>query len=148
MAQTRARTSCASGHAALRGDDAERERGRSRTSGRATPTDPDISLQLRGPHVHHGAAHTARLRHRVDGPCRIVINYTQHIQPLWDKPRQMLDPMTMAVLEDHTCSRGGCHNTVDAAAAAMVPGGQLDLQAVASDEEPLQLALVSRTLFQ
>jgi Hydrazine synthase alpha subunit middle domain/WD40-like Beta Propeller Repeat len=71
--------------------------------------------------------------------CRIVIDYVQHIQPLWDKPRQVLDPMTMAVLEDHTCSRAGCHNTVDAMGAAMVPGGQLDLQNVASDEEPLQL---------
>jgi hypothetical protein len=63
----------------------------------------------------------------------------RHIQALWDKPRQVLDPMTMAVLEDNTCSRAGCHNTADAMGAAMVPGGQLDLQAVASDEQALHL---------
>jgi hypothetical protein len=72
--------------------------------------------------------------------CRITINYVQHIQPLWDKPRLVLDPMNpMVVLEDRTCSRAGCHNTVDAMNAAMVPGGQLDLQAVASDEQALHL---------
>jgi hypothetical protein len=71
--------------------------------------------------------------------CRIVINYTQHIQPLWDKVRQVVDPNTNAVLADNTCARAGCHDTTDAMAAAMVPAGQLDLQAVASDEQPLQL---------
>jgi hypothetical protein len=71
--------------------------------------------------------------------CRIVINYTQHIQPLWEKPRITLDVDGVTVLQNNTCARAGCHNTVDANAAAMVPGGQLDLQNVASDEEPLQL---------
>src|SRR5262249_22212596 len=71
--------------------------------------------------------------------CRIVINYVKHIQALWDKPRQIIDPMTMLVVADHTCTSGGCHSPVDAANAAMVPAGQLDLTAVASDEQPLQL---------
>ena len=79
--------------------------------------------------------------------CRIVINYTQHIQPLWDKPRLVVDPLTSVVLADNTCSRAGCHNILDEAAAQMVPGGQLDLAAVASDEEPLQLRSYRELLF-
>jgi hypothetical protein len=71
--------------------------------------------------------------------CRIVINYVKHIQALWDKPRPVIDPMTMMEVANHTCSRAGCHNTVDANNAAMVPAGQLDLQNVASDEQALQL---------
>jgi hypothetical protein len=70
--------------------------------------------------------------------CRIVINYTQHIQPLWDKPRVVTDAMGVE-LANNTCSRAGCHNTTDAAAAPMVPAGQLDLQAVPSDEQQLHL---------
>ncbi|MEP7247139.1 MAG: hypothetical protein ABI885_26125 [Gammaproteobacteria bacterium] len=71
--------------------------------------------------------------------CRVIINYEAHIQKLWDQPRQVIDPMTMAVISDHTCTAGGCHNPVDAAAAPQVPAGQLDLTAVASDAQPLQL---------
>ena len=71
--------------------------------------------------------------------CRIVINYVKHIQALWDKPRQVVDPTTMLVIADHTCAQAGCHNTVAADTTAMVPAGQLDLQNVASDEQPLQL---------
>jgi hypothetical protein len=41
------------------------------------------------------------------------------------------------VVINHKCTI--CHGPVDAAAAAQVPAGQLDLTAVASDEQPLQL---------
>jgi len=51
------------------------------------------------------------------------------------------------VVADNTCSRAGCHNTVNMANMAMVPGGQLDLQAVASDEEALQLRSYRELLF-
>jgi hypothetical protein len=70
--------------------------------------------------------------------CRIVINYVQHVQALWDKPRQIFDGMG-TLIADNTCSRSGCHAPVNMANMAMVPGGQLDLTAVPSDEEPLQL---------
>ncbi len=44
--------------------------------------------------------------------CRIVINYEQHIHPLWGVIRQVLDPLDPpVVLEDHTCTR--CHAPVD-----------------------------------
>ncbi len=72
--------------------------------------------------------------------CRIVINYVKHIQALWDADRPATDPVTMMINPtQNTCSRAGCHNTVDAMGAAMVPAGQLDLTNVASDEQPLQL---------
>jgi hypothetical protein len=79
--------------------------------------------------------------------CRITINYTQHIQPLWDKVRQVLDPTTGAVLADHTCTQAGCHNTKNAAGAAAVPGGQLNLTNTASSAEPLQLTSYRQLLF-
>ena len=78
--------------------------------------------------------------------CRIIINYTQHIQPLWDKDRfvdvapadGMPDVDANNVVINHKCS--GCHSQTNPADnTAQVPAGQLDLTAVASDEEPLQL---------
>ena len=79
--------------------------------------------------------------------CRIVINYEQHIHPLWSLPRQVIDPVTSAVIADHTCAQAGCHNTTSAAAAPMVPAGQLDLQDGASQAEPLQFAAYRELLF-
>ncbi len=52
--------------------------------------------------------------------CRSVINYVEHIQPLWDEPRLAPDGIT-----DVTCT--GCHRRVDDMGAPMVPEGQLDL---------------------
>ncbi len=69
--------------------------------------------------------------------CRILINYQEHIQPLWDlSPRLRYDPVTGLDLngsEDVTCT--SCHNTKDAANAAMVPDAQLDLTSGPSDEQ-------------
>jgi hypothetical protein len=66
--------------------------------------------------------------------CRIVINYEQHIHPLWAKPRQVLDDDGVTVLSDNTCTL--CHNPVDAMGAAQVPAGQLDLTDGPSTDEP------------
>jgi hypothetical protein len=79
--------------------------------------------------------------------CRITINYTQHIQPLWDKVRTVTDPTTGAILADHTCTQAGCHNLKDSSAAAEVPGGQLNLAGTASTDEPLQLTSYRQLLF-
>ncbi len=46
--------------------------------------------------------------------CRTVINYEQHIHPLWSVNRNA-----------GTCTN--CHNVVDGGGAAMLPAGQLDL---------------------
>jgi hypothetical protein len=76
--------------------------------------------------------------------CRIVINYTQHIQPLWDKDRTVdangdtvPDVDGAGAVINNKCT--GCHGPVNAAAMAQVPGGQLDLTAVPSDEQQLHL---------
>jgi hypothetical protein len=145
MAQTRARTSCSS----------DNPRCFAMTPSMnvlftdvwSNPAkDPDIPYKYNDASFTTPVPTTAACVSNWASTCRIVINYTQHIQPLWDKPRQVLDPVTMAVLSDHTCTQAGCHNTVNAANAANVPGGQLDLQAVASNEQPLQL-LSYRQLF-
>src|SRR5690606_15951133 len=47
--------------------------------------------------------------------CRIVINYPQHIHPLWSLPRPGTDPVTgLPDPERHTCSRAGCHSSTAA----------------------------------
>jgi hypothetical protein len=56
--------------------------------------------------------------------CRIIINYPQHIQPIWDAARTgTLNGVPASV----TCSQGGCHNPLTAAGAAQTPAGNLDL---------------------
>ena len=57
-----------------------------------------------------------------DATCRIVINYIDHIQPIWE-----LDRPTGACIS--------CHTAKDAAGAARVPDAQLDLTGDVSDEE-------------
>lgn len=76
--------------------------------------------------------------------CRIVINYVQHIQPLWDKDRTVdqdgdgnPDTDSNGVVINHKCTL--CHGPVDAANMAQVPAGQLDLTGVPSDEQQLHL---------
>jgi hypothetical protein len=108
--------------------------------------DPDLSYSYTDPTFTTPAPTADGCRSTWAATCRIVINYTQHIQPLWDKVRQVTDNMGN-VIEDHTCSRAGCHNTVDDAAAPQVPGGQLDLQAVPSDDQPLRLRSYQELLF-
>ena len=79
--------------------------------------------------------------------CRIVISYEQIIHPLWGTPRQTLDPVTHAVVSDHTCNQGGCHASVDAMAAAAVPAAQLDLSDGPSADEPTQFNSYRELLF-
>jgi Hydrazine synthase alpha subunit middle domain/WD40-like Beta Propeller Repeat len=66
--------------------------------------------------------------------CRIVINYVQHIHPLW-----FVDRMA------NTCTN--CHTTRDAANVLRVPAGQLDLADGDSNQEPLQKAAYRELLF-
>lgn len=56
--------------------------------------------------------------------CRTVINYEQHIHPLWSLPRTV-------GAADRTCT--SCHNIVDNMGGARVPEAQLDLSDGASD---------------
>jgi hypothetical protein len=79
--------------------------------------------------------------------CRIVISYEAIIHPLWSTPRQVLDPMTMAVVADHTCAQSGCHAPVNAMAQPMVPAGQLDLTDGLSADEATQFNAYRELLF-
>jgi hypothetical protein len=76
-----------------------------------------------------------------------VISYEQIVHPLWKVTRQKVDPMTMAVLEDHTCTQGGCHAPVNAMAMAAVPAGQLDLTDGVSPDEATQFNAYRELLF-
>lgn len=74
--------------------------------------------------------------------CRIVINYAQHIHPLW----AVTGPTRTVGGADVTCSQGGCHSPVNAAVPA-VPAGQLDLTDGPSEDEPDQLKSYRELLF-
>ena len=62
-----------------------------------------------------------------DTLCRIVINYQDHIHPLWNVTRDVGGV-------DKTCN--SCHNNKDGAGADMEPAGQLDLSDGVSDINP------------
>lgn len=65
--------------------------------------------------------------------CRIVINYIQHIQAIWEQDRRIFDPNNPTLLvEDRSCLT--CHNDVDAAGAAMIPAAQLELNNQQNDQ--------------
>jgi Hydrazine synthase alpha subunit middle domain len=73
--------------------------------------------------------------------CRIVINYEQHVHPLWSQARPVLDAMDMPVLDPVTglpltnnCLN--CHTPVDDQGVVRVPAGQLELQDGLSPDEP------------
>jgi len=73
--------------------------------------------------------------------CRIVINYIDHIHPLWSQPRPQFDAQGNPILNpdgsqlDRNCLM--CHTPVDPAnGAARVPLGQLELQDGLSADEP------------
>ena len=83
--------------------------------------------------------------------CRITIHYEQHIHPLWGVDRFVdangdgvpdIDPATVQPI-NHKCKT--CHAPVDAANAAQVPAGQLDLTDGPSDDEagPVQVPIAS-----
>jgi len=64
--------------------------------------------------------------------CRIQINYQQHIQSLWDLPREIIDQNTQLLI-NNTCT--SCHNIVDNDNLAQVPAGQLNFSAKPSSDQ-------------
>jgi hydrazine synthase alpha subunit-like protein len=76
--------------------------------------------------------------------CRIVINYPQYIQALWDVAR----PATVGgAAVDHSCSQAGCHNPKNAAGAAQTPAANLDLTNSASNDVPQEFTSYRQLLF-
>lgn len=74
-------------------------------------------------------------------PSRIVINYPDHIQPIWERTRDArLNSDEVAI---DTCT--GCHNSTQ---DTLVPAGQLDLTAEPSDIDPDHLRSYRELLSQ
>jgi len=69
-----------------------------------------------------------------DNACRIVINYEQHIHPLWSVDRRVFAADEITLQEDRTCTT--CHTSIDTDGAAQVPVEQLDLTDGPSTDEP------------
>lgn len=69
-----------------------------------------------------------------DYTCRIVINYEEHIQPIWEVDRGA-----------NTCT--SCHSGVDTLDAPMQPVAQLDLRSIVSDDEPQQITSYRELFF-
>jgi hypothetical protein len=76
--------------------------------------------------------------------CRIIINYPEHIQPLWDLKRTST---VGGVATDVTCTQGGCHSPLNAAGAAQMPAGNLDLTNSASVDAPPETTSYRQLLF-
>lgn len=77
--------------------------------------------------------------------CRITIHYPDHIQPLWDRLRQVLDDDGVTVLEDNSCL--SCHSPRDADGVVRVPAGQLDLTGEPSPEQADHLVSYRELMF-
>jgi hypothetical protein len=75
--------------------------------------------------------------------CRIIINYPEHIQPLWDLPRP--NPPVAGV--NNTCTQGGCHSPKNAMGMAQTPAGNLDLTKTPSQAVPQELTSYQQLLF-
>jgi Hydrazine synthase alpha subunit middle domain len=75
--------------------------------------------------------------------CRVIINYPEHVQPLWDLPRP--NPPVAGV--NNTCTQGGCHNPKDAMGKAQTPAGNLDLTNSASQAVPQEFTSYQQLLF-
>jgi len=84
---------------------------------------PDPDLAMRYADLTTPAPTTPACLSSWSTGCRIVINYEQHIHPLWGVPRQTFDMDGVT----RTCTQGGCHAPVDAMNAVAVPAAQLDL---------------------
>ncbi len=141
MAQTRTRISCYTDCAALKPTlDVVFQDDWTDPGVRA----PDAAFSYDYSNLSTTAPGTVACETQWDSTCRVVINYPDHIAPLWTLTRQTLDGMGN-VLTDHTCV--ACHSTTDSMNATRVPEGQLDLSATPSSDEPDHLTSYRELLF-
>jgi len=152
MAQTRARTSCASDTPRCAAMSPSVNVVSTEVWANPPAATPDISYSYSDASFTTLPPTSTTCVTTWSASCRIIINYVQHIQPLWDRDRTVdvnLDGIPdldgMGVVINHKCVT--CHGPVDAAAAPQVPAGQLDLTAVPSDAEALQLRSYRELLF-
>ena len=129
-------------HAALRGDDAERERavhGHLDRSGRADG--PGHHLQLRGSHVHDAAAHDRSPASPRGRPSAASSSTTPSTSSRCGTSlARSLDPMTMRRARgQHLLARAAATTPSMRPPRRWCPAASSICTAVASDEEPLQL---------
>src|SRR5262249_39204089 len=121
----------------------------------SNPTkDPDILYSYADPEFHSAPPTPLACITGWTAQCRITINYVQNIQPLWDADRTvdvspadgMPDVDANGVVMNHKCTL--CHGPQDTVNnVAQIPAGQLDLSAVASNEQPLRLLSYQELFF-
>jgi Hydrazine synthase alpha subunit middle domain len=86
--------------------------------------------------------------------CLTIINYPEHIQPIWDSPRPTTTGTTTTatytcpLAGGCTCSQAACHSLTDANAAPQSPAGQLNLTSAASNDVPAESVSYRQLLFQ
>ena len=76
--------------------------------------------------------------------CRIAINYPEHIHPIWQQTREVLDGLGN-VIADNNCQ--GCHTSLDAMGNPQVPTAQLDLRDGPSTDQPDHLTSYRELMF-
>jgi hypothetical protein len=134
MAQTRARISCQTDCAALQPSlDLVYEDVWTDPVAAGRPADVAFAYRYRD--IETAVPTSADCVTEWKSGCRGTIHYEAHIHPLWSKPRITLAADGVTVLADDTCI--SCHSDRDAAGAARVPPGQLELTDGPSSDEPL-----------
>lgn len=104
--------------------------------------DPASELQLRYSSLQTEVPVSQRCQDDWQPGCRTIINYPDHIQPVWDLPR---NAMVEGVATQVTCSE--CHSRRDASNAIQVPPGQLELTGDPAADQPGQLTSYRELLF-
>ena len=89
--------------------------------------------------------------------CRVIINYPEHIQPIWDLARPTTTGTASTASADATytcnlaggctCSQATCHSTTGAN-GMQAPAGQLNLTNAPSNDVPAQFVSYRQLLFQ
>jgi Hydrazine synthase alpha subunit middle domain/WD40-like Beta Propeller Repeat len=149
MAQVRARTTCVAGNVCSQLPSVNLQYADVWTNpvAAARPADIAFSYNYGGAGGLATVAPTsASCQSTWNSTCRIVINYRQHLHPLWSLPRVTLAADGMTVLADNTCT--ACHSPTDPVNnTARVPAGQLDLSDTDSNDEALHKTPYRELLF-
>jgi Hydrazine synthase alpha subunit middle domain/WD40-like Beta Propeller Repeat len=149
MAQVRARTTCVAGNTCSQIPSVNLNYVDVWTNAVSAGRAPDVAFS----YAYGGASGLATIAPTSAGcqstwnsTCRIVLNYRQHLHPLWSLPRITLAADGITVLADNTCTT--CHSPANPANNAVrVPAGQLDLTDTDSNDEPLHKTAYRELLF-
>ena len=144
MAETRARISCQTDCAAIE-PSVNVEYTDVWTDPVTAGRDPDAPISYRYADLQTPAPASPVCQQSWSSLCRIVIHYPDHMQPLWDLARLVLDTDGITVLEDNSCL--ACHSPRDAAGGPRVPAGQLDLSGEPSPEQADHFVSYRKLLF-